>query len=263
VARPEGCWCGGRGFRWPVEGETYGPNERHFQGRRESDKFVFCICPKGQAQLGYLQQDEERAFASSIEGVRIAIWQNAGIPPRLRDARLDYERAPKIASRLYRRENAAPQSFLFWGDYGRGKTGLAVSYARQWVETTGDEWPRSVVFRSLPDVSSELKATYSRNDTTEIGVIDFYRHAGILVLDDMGAEQLKETRNEATSWVEEKLYQIIGGRHGLQLPIVCTSNLNPDQLARRIGERTMWRLMEMCGPANVIEVKGPNLREPQ
>lgn len=223
---------------------------------------MFCICPKGQAQMAYLQQEEERASAASVSGVRVAVWQNSGVPFLLRDASLDYALLPReIAERMYRHETEAPKSWLLWGDYGRGKTGMAIAYARQWVETHGEEWPRSVVFRSLPDMSSELKATYSRNDATELGVIEFYRHAGILVLDDMGAEQLKETRNEATSWVEEKLYQIIGGRHGLQLPVICTSNLAPSQLARRIGERTMWRLMEMCGPERVVEVKGPNLRE--
>ena len=62
----------------------------------------------------------------------------------------------------------------------------------------------------------------------------------LLHLDDVGAER-------QTEWVLEQLYSIVNTRYEDQRAIVVTTNLQPDELAAQIGERTVSRLIEMCG----------------
>ena len=81
-----------------------------------------------------------------------------------------------------------------------------------------------------------------------------YLAADVLILDDLGAERL-------TEWAAERLYMLIGQRHDEERTTVFTSNLSLEDVAAKLGERTTWRILEMCGADNIVEVKGPNLRD--
>lgn len=153
-------------------------------------------------------------------------------------------------------------SWFFHGLYGRGKTGLVVSYAREWLrdlcDTETPEYLRScrlLIFASVPDLLSELRDTY-RSNASERDVIRRYTGALLLLLDDLGAEHVKDA-----GWLEDRLYQIIGTRHAEERPTLFTSNLNLEQLAGKIGERVTWRIVEMCGADHIVKVDGPNLRD--
>ena len=55
-------------------------------------------------------------------------------------------------------------------------------------------------------------------------------------------------------------YGALFGRHDYELATVFTSNLSPEQLARHLGERTAWRIVEM---STIVALEGPNLRIPR
>jgi DNA replication protein DnaC len=76
------------------------------------------------------------------------------------------------------------------------------------------------------------------------------RTVPLCVLDDIGAERV-------TDWVRERLFVIVNARHDADLPTIFTSNLAPPALDDHLGERTMWRIIEMC---EVVHLDGPNLR---
>ena len=61
----------------------------------------------------------------------------------------------------------------------------------------------------------------------------------LLQVDDLGAEK-------TSAWVLEQLYSIINSRYEAEKAIVVTTNLERDELAAQIGERTVSRLEEMC-----------------
>lgn len=151
-------------------------------------------------------------------------------------------------------ENA---SWFVWGNYGNGKTGLAVGYAFEYLRIWLDVIP-TALFRTLPDLLSELRSSYGRGDDgpDEMDLLKTYAEVGLLILDDIGAEQIT-----GSGWLEDRLYQIIGKRHSELRPIFFTSNLSIPQLAERIGERLTWRIVEMCTDSHIIEVKGANLRD--
>ena len=73
--------------------------------------------------------------------------------------------------------------------------------------------------------------------------MDFYqRLVGIdlLHLDDLGAEK-------QTDWVLEQLYSLVNERYEQERPIIVTTNLGFEHLEQQIGERTVSRLVEICG----------------
>ncbi len=54
----------------------------------------------------------------------------------------------------------------------------------------------------------------------------------MLILDDMGAEH-----TSSSSWLSDRLYQILGDRHDQLRPTVMTSNLSIAELANVYGDR--------------------------
>jgi DNA replication protein DnaC len=120
------------------------------------------------------------------------------------------------------------------GDVGTGKTTLAMLVSKAAVNAG-----RSVAIYSLPRLLNLLRESMS----SEEGMLDFMDRltaVDLLHLDDLGAEN-------QTDWVLEQLYSIVNARYEAERAIVATSNLMPDELAERLGARTVSRLVEICG----------------
>ncbi len=123
----------------------------------------------------------------------------------------------------------------FFGDVGTGKTTLAML-----VSQTAIEQRRSVAIYSLPRLLAEIRSTFE--DDNEGGyteLLDRLAEIDLLQIDDLGAEK-------TSAWVLEQLYSIVNARYEGQRSIIVTTNLERDELAAQIGERTVSRLEEMC-----------------
>ena len=135
---------------------------------------------------------------------------------------------------------------FLYGPYGSGKTGLMVSIIREY--SIDQEW---CLFLRVPELLDAIRASYDKgSETTEAEILKTAKTFPVLALDDLGAER-------PTDWVKEKLFDVINYRHDELLDTLFTSNLSLDELAQHIGERTVWRIQEMC---HVVHVNGPNLR---
>ena len=188
------------------------------------------------------------------------LFQQAQVPPHF--AGLSFETFPfdpdnhaaveivgdwAMGGEYFSREHQG--SLLIWGDFGRGKTGLAIAAMRARMECRGERG----LFITTPALLDRIRATYGPGERqgTEAEVIDAVKSVPLLVLDDLGAERV-------TDWVAEKLFTVINHRHDYRLSTIFTSNLSPTQLALHLGERTAWRIVEM---SYALELSGPNLRE--
>jgi DNA replication protein DnaC len=144
----------------------------------------------------------------------------------------------------------AGRGLWFTGPVGTGKTTLAMLVSKAALDAG-----RSVAIYSLPRLLAEIRTTFdesSRRSYTEL--LDRLAAVDLLHIDDVGAEKTSE-------WVLEQLYALINGRYEDQRAIVITTNLEtPDALAEQIGERTVSRLMEICGDA--LHLHGPDRRRP-
>ena len=122
---------------------------------------------------------------------------------------------------------------LIIGDYGTGKTHLAVSILHSILEKDV-----SSLFVLVPELLMKIRSSFDdKTDSNQL--IRKIKKVSFLVFDDLGAEK-------TTDWVREQLFMIINSRYEDMLPTVITSNLPLKELEDKIGPRTVSRLIEMC-----------------
>lgn len=255
VGRPNDCTCLGMGGRF-----------RRYLGDGTEVLYFYCVCSIGQERAVKDNAARARFKASQQQGYAERLFAGAKVPSRFQGCTfLTYPESPESApavraieawrfgpddgdaARYEAWQRERRKSLLLHGKYGVGKTGLAVALLRDEIKHTGGG-----LFFTVPSLLDAIRSTYSPNaQHDEREIIAAVKDAPFLVLDDLGAERV-------TDWVQEKLFTVINHRHDEDLPTVFTSNLDLAQLAEHLGERTTWRIAEM---AEVIEVKGPNLRQ--
>ena len=128
------------------------------------------------------------------------------------------------------------------GGYGVGKTHLAAAIAHERLASG-----QSVFFSIVPDLLDHLRAAFAPSSETPYDeLFDKVREAGVLVLDDLGAEN-------ATAWATEKLFQIINYRYNYRMPTVVTTN---NRLLAHMDERIRSRLSDRSFVRNVAIESG-------
>ena len=98
---------------------------------------------------------------------------------------------------------------------------------------------------SLPRLLAEIRAHLRRRQRAAptSSFLDRLAAVDLLHVDDVGAEQ-------TSAWVLEQLYAIVNARYEDERSVIITTNLERDELAEQIGERTVSRLEEMCDAAS-------------
>jgi DNA replication protein DnaC len=131
---------------------------------------------------------------------------------------------------------AEGRGIWFRGDVGTGKTTLAMLIS---AEALGQG--HSVAIYSLPRLLGLLRETFDDGSEASLStLLDRLAAVELLHIDDVGAEQ-------SSPWVLEQLYTIVNTRYEDGRAIVFTTNLDPLKLREQMGERTVSRLLEMCG----------------
>jgi DNA replication protein DnaC len=209
-------------------------------------------CPDGRCDgSGFLyDEDTRRARDCTCRPRRIArrkARKLAGVIPR-RYQGVSFDRPPvtqidPTVVRAVRRyvdtleeHLEAGRGIWFQGDVGTGKTTLAMLISAEALRQG-----HSVAIYSLPRLLGLLRETF--NDESEASLstlLDRLAAVELLHIDDVGAEQ-------SSPWVLEQLYTIVNTRYEDGRAIVLTTNLEPPALREQIGERTVSRLVEMCG----------------
>jgi len=159
-------------------------------------------------------------------------------------------------------------SMYVWGGVGTGKTHLAVARAFEALRTTGiSYWDTkagcgnirrwdpltsdTLVFGSVPELMFEIRKSFNdRSAPSEGQILDKYRSAYFLVLDDLGA-------NRVTPYCLEALYLIIDYRYRNNMPTLITSNLDPEALAKEYDDRMASRILSLGG---VLGFRGSDKR---
>jgi DNA replication protein DnaC len=141
----------------------------------------------------------------------------------------------------------AGDGLWLWGRKGTGKTTLAYLVTQSAIEAG-----RSVAVYTGPALLNALRDTY-RDDSpiSTLALIERLSEVDLLHLEDLAVAR-------PTEWVLEQLYTIVNNRYDEQRSIVFTSDAqgdgddedpNPMRLAEAVGQRTLSRLIEMCGDA--------------
>lgn len=197
---------------------------------------VECTCAAGQARI-------QRAIARRFGA--------AQLPPEYRTYPWrDHPDRAAVASVLRWADDPkdypdAHHWLLVYGANGVGKTTMVGGLAAEMVEA-GD----SVIFRPMPELLADVRATFGKPDEQE-ALRQMLRRTGRLFLDDMGTEIPRD-------WVGEFLYEVLNHRHNQHLTTVITTNLDLDEMADYFGPRIWGRVKRMAEP---IEMDGEDLRD--
>jgi DNA replication protein DnaC len=120
--------------------------------------------------------------------------------------------------------------YLF-GTSGSGKTRLAASIANKLLDKG-----ISVKWWNVTSLYLEIQGTFNGNGSSQ-EILDDCTNAGLLILDDMGAEKPSE-------WTMATMYDILNTRIDDVLPTIITSNLKLEELANKADPRVISRIRD-------------------
>jgi DNA replication protein DnaC len=149
----------------------------------------------------------------------------------------------------------SPEGWLvFMGVNGCGKTHLAAAIANYLRRES-----KSVLFIVVTDLLDYLRSTFNpESRVTYDELFEKTKKAPVLILDDFGEQA-------ATSWAQEKLYQLINYRYNARLATVITTCLSLDEIESRISSRmvdpSLSLVLRINAPDYRGDIKAPRARE--
>lgn len=134
--------------------------------------------------------------------------------------------------------------------WGVGKSHLACSIAKSIIEKYASKMVHSPAYYiTEPALFRRVRSTYNHrpDQETEDMVIEHLTEVPLLIVDDMGKEEVADPRFVQRIW-----FSILNGRYENELPIVITANLTADEIEHWLGgsrknEASYDRLYEMVG----------------
>ena len=172
-------------------------------------------------------------------------------PPRYKDAK--YDDVHENVKACFDKIRETRRGIYIHGSVGTGKTHIAYSLHNYYTKErkVGDEVHKihRGIFINASELFSEMKKDFDRKDK-EHPMEELVQSRKLLFIDDIGAEKLSE-------WVISEFYLLLNHRYNEMLPTIFTSNLSPDELSERLGERITSRIIGMC---DVVRLEGSDKR---
>lgn len=196
-----------------------------------------CTCERAaaywaeyDAQEERRKQEEEAAENAKRRKQRIErLLGRSGIKKRFRQRTFDRFKADTPERRKWLRvakEYAdrfpekldTGEGLYIEGNYGTGKTHLAAAIALQLIEAGVP-----VVCKTSIDLLMDIKKAFDGRDVSEEAILRAYKDVDLLIIDDLGKEQV-------TEWSISTLYNILNDRYEDMKPTIITTNFGSDDL---------------------------------
>lgn len=189
-----------------------------------------------------------KARAADIDTRPEKILPAYGVPAKYLAASLfTFDGSPGIrrAATAWAAEPAG--NLYLWGGTGTGKTYLAAAILREYVKGAR----RTAYFRTVADLIRDIRATFDRDGggDTEAELLDRYAGYGLLVFDDLGAEN-------STDFSTSTVLNLIDRRGNGGKATVITSNMTLSEISDRLDPRIASRLSE----GQAWHIPGPDRR---
>lgn len=179
------------------------------------------------------EQEEKAAEKAKKQQRRIErLIGNSGIRKRFLNRTFESFKVTDLNRQAYLTAKAYAENFAehlkngtginIEGTFGTGKTHLAVAIALDVMSRN-----YSVICKTSIDLLADIKAAFDSEEKTEEEIIEIYKTVDLLIIDDLGKEQV-------TEWSVSMLYSIINERYENMKPIIITTNYNEDDLIRRL-----------------------------
>lgn len=261
--RPAGCrpWCLGRGYR-RTTGALVPVGAEIGSGVVVDAGVEYCPCEDGAAAQARHEARARAQAEQAAQTMAARVWDDIGIPPKLRRYSLDsYLALPEADAALVaklRRWLACPSSpwLLFHGDAGTCKTGLSIALLQE-RRLAGD----SAMYVVTPDFLDRIRLTYRQKGEEDADATDVLASAAnvsLLLLDDVGKAPL-------TDWGRAQLFTLVNRRDAHERRTIVTTNLGLSELEKHVDSPTFDRIRgNACDAATgegfVIEMAGGSRR---
>jgi len=241
-----------------------------------SDDFVIekpytnsCVCEEGIAKFeSDMKEREMKEQEEKEEQERKLLWERtqrlnkySGMGERLLQSTFDtFEPHADYATKMLKGAKSYTEIFeqnlprrgmplpirngiMFIGNMGTGKTHISAAIANNLISRG-----IKVICMSERGLLGKIRQSYSERNVSEKEILDTYLKVPLLVIDDLGKEK-------ATDWTLSTLYAIVDGRYEAVMPIVITTNYDPESLISRLtpagsdtttAECILDRLKQMC-----------------
>ena len=233
-------------------GKCNKPKEKYFTIGELPERIVSiaCDCVKAIQDEEDRQEKINRRRESIEESIRGLVELGVARMPRFNFSMCDglnkalQERMEKYAKNFDQVYDKNIGLILF-GDTGCGKTFFA--------ECIADALIKKGRFALLTSVSGIVNAMTTNFNNQNGALLNYIKNVDLLILDDYGTER-------DTSFMNERMYDIIDARYTANRPMIITTNLSPQQMQNDSDihvKRIIDRLTEACV---AIEVKGVSKR---
>jgi len=160
-------------------------------------------------------------------------YKRVNLPPEQRE---NLEQAFRVALDFAQ----SPDGWLvLMGVTGCGKTHLAAAIANYRLQAG-----KPALFLVVPEFLDHLRSAFSPESKVSYDqLFESAKNAPLLIMDDFGEQA-------ATSWAQEKLYQVINYRYNARLPTVITTSCSLDEIESRISSRLTD--IKISNPFNIM-----------
>lgn len=121
---------------------------------------------------------------------------------------------------------------IIYGNIGHDNTYLAASIANKLIENN-----KIVLMERSSSIIDRIKESFNENIVSETEIIELYSNIDMLIIDDLGSENLSK-------WAIEKLYKIIISRYENELPIIITSRYNKNEILDKLSNENDLEMTE-------------------
>lgn len=144
-------------------------------------------------------------------------------------------------------EGTPRKGLMISGEVGLGKTFLLSAICNSLVEAGVP-----TLYIVFSDLIADIKRSFDAGERgySESQIMAAAKNAKVLILDDLGAEQV-------TEFVTNRLFDIVNHRCNGEKPLVLSSNLSLQEIRTIYGARIASRLYEMC---EHIRIFGDDIR---
>jgi DNA replication protein DnaC len=207
----------------------------HFWGTTRVFKIICqCVVEKRMAQEKSDKAAKRRRYIADLRA-------DSGLPRKWENVTFESFEPRKGAERAYKACINYAEEFpnlqnrgigmYIYGTGGSGKSRLAASIANKLLDSgTRVKW------WNVTSLYLAIQGTFSGQGSSQ-RIIDDCTNAGLLILDDMGAEKPSE-------WTMATMYDIINTRIDNVLPTIITSNLKLEELSSKVDPRVISRLSD-------------------